>query len=73
MNKCIFIQLTPITPGTSPDYPTERTGRCRKCNIRFIWNQKMGRLKDMTCPKCGRPLQQTTHMFKGTTMKIVES
>ena len=45
--------LTDIDANTSPDYPTERTGRCHKCNIRFIWPNSFGRLKDMTCPICG--------------------
>ena len=62
--------LTGIDAGISPDYPTERTGRCRKCNIRFIWDKKLGRVKDMKCPVCGVPLGQTTHMFKGRTVKI---
>ena len=62
--------LTDIDANTSPDYPTERTGRCHKCNIRFIWPNSFGRLKDMTCPICGTALAQTTHLFKGRTIKI---
>jgi hypothetical protein len=63
-------KLTDIDAGISPDYPTERTGRCHTCNIRFIWPDKLGRLKDMSCPICGTALAHTTHMFKGRTVKI---
>ena len=51
--------------GASPDYTTERSGRCHKCNIRYIWPAKEGMLKDAYCPKCGERLRQTTHLFKG--------
>jgi DNA-directed RNA polymerase subunit RPC12/RpoP len=64
------LRLTEITPGQSPDYYKERTGRCTKCNIRFIWPQTYSNLKGMICPKCGSRLAQTTHMFKGKTIRI---
>jgi hypothetical protein len=65
--------LTQIAPGLPPDYPTERTGRCRNCNIRFIWPVKIGSLKNMVCPICYTPLSQTTHLFKGKTYKLSET
>lgn len=62
--------ITRVPPGCPPDYPSERTGRCRKCNIRFIWDKKLGSLKEMQCPHCQTPLSQTTHLFKGETQKL---
>lgn len=62
--------LTEITPQTVPDYPNERTGRCHHCDVRYIWPQKIGSLKTMTCPTCGGPMSQTTHLFKGKTVRI---
>jgi hypothetical protein len=61
-----------IEPGESPDYGREKSGRCRKCNIRFIWPAKIGRLKDMNCIFCGSQLQLTTHLFKGETHLLYE-
>jgi uncharacterized paraquat-inducible protein A len=66
----IRVKIFEVAPGGSPDYPKERTGRCRKCNIRFIWDKKLGSLKTMACPYCETQLSQTTHMFKGKTMKM---
>lgn len=39
------------------------TGRCRACNVRYIWRGKP-QLKDASCPNCGRELRATTHLFK---------
>ena len=44
----------------------QTSGRCWKCNVRYIW-QGAPRLKDAHCPKCGRELRATTHLFKGIT------
>ncbi len=60
-----------IEPGISPDYKKETTGRCHKCNSRFIWNKKLGKLSQMTCPFCpGFHLKLTTHQFKGDTYRL---
>lgn len=52
---------------TELDYRRDVSGRCRSCNIRFIWGKGMPRLKDAACPYCGSPLYLTTHLFKGKT------
>jgi len=53
------------------DYSKEVSGRCRVCNIRYIWKKNHPKLKDAVCPNCGRPtLRATTHQFKGKTYKI---
>ena len=46
--------------------PRETTGRCHKCEIRFVWEGKP-LLKHAACPYCGRPLRLTTHLWKGKT------
>lgn len=53
------------------NYRTDVSGRCHKCNIRYIWKKNHPKLKDAVCPNCGRtPLKQTTHLFKGRTIKL---
>lgn len=46
------------------------TGRCHKCNIRFVWHVNL-RLYHALCPICDTPLKQTTHLFKGKTLERV--
>jgi hypothetical protein len=59
------------------DYAHELSGRCHKCNIRFIWDRRgrdgrPKRLKDARCPRCRGPLHPTTHLFKaGPTVREV--
>lgn len=67
----VDVQVTKIQPGGYPDYFSERTGRCHSCKARFIWPQKLGKLKDSKCPFCGSQLQQTTYMWRGNTYRIV--
>jgi uncharacterized paraquat-inducible protein A len=50
------------------DYPSHTSGRCWKCNIRYVWKGKP-RLKNAYCPKCGLKLKATTHQFKGGTIE----
>lgn len=45
------------------NYGKETSGRCRRCNVRYLWPGKP-RLKDAYCPNCGYKLSATTHMFK---------
>ncbi len=50
----------------SMDYKKETSGRCHKCEVRFVWPKSAHiLLKDAFCPRCGRKLQLTTHMWKG--------
>lgn len=47
------------------------TGRCPKCDVRYVWPAHKCRLRDAGCPKCGTRLWATTHMFKrGPTREI---
>ncbi len=51
------------------DYRHDITGRCRKCNIRYVWDKRgrdgrPKRLNDAACPECKTPLSMTTHLFK---------
>jgi hypothetical protein len=46
--------------------PRITTGRCHHCNIRFVW-QGEPLLRHALCPLCKRPLNQTTHLFQGTS------
>jgi hypothetical protein len=61
-----------IIPGDSPDYGKEISGRCRRCNCRFLWPARLGKLKNMTCLFCGASLGSTTHLFKGKTYRMEE-
>lgn len=40
------------------------TGRCHACNVRFTWCPPP-KLRDANCPRCGVPLNLTTHYFRG--------
>jgi PHP family Zn ribbon phosphoesterase len=64
------VKVTEIPALTIPNHPDERTGRCHKCNVRYIWPTKLARLTEMTCPTCGGPMSHTTHLFKGRTARI---
>lgn len=64
--KVLCKPLTVIQPTTQQEYGKQTSGRCIKCNIRFIWNGKP-KLSDAYCPICGIKLTQTTHMFQGLT------
>jgi hypothetical protein len=59
-----------ITPGTVQEYHKEVSGRCHKCNARFIWSRRLGKLPAMTCPFCFAHLHETTHLFKGDTYRL---
>ena len=50
------------------DFPGYTSGRCWKCNVRFIWKGKP-RLKDAYCRWCESKLKATTHQFKGETVE----
>ena len=40
-------------------------GRCWRCEVAFRWKAGKGRrLKDTTCPLCGRTLSATAHYLK---------
>lgn len=53
------------------DYKKEVSGRCHKCNIRYIWKKNKPKLKDAVCPNCGMTkLKATTHMFKGKSIRL---
>jgi len=46
-------------------------GRCHNCRLAFQWPRKKGwELKNMTCPVCGFPLHQTTHMLKSVPWRF---
>jgi predicted amidophosphoribosyltransferase len=40
-----------------------KQGKCESCKTRFVW-AKETLLHKCHCPKCGRPLQQTSHLLK---------
>lgn len=61
-----------IEEGHSPD-KTECSGRCHRCDIRFIWARKLGKLSELICPFCFEHLKPTTHLFKGETMYLEEA
>ncbi len=48
-----------------------RQGRCRRCRVAFRWWFKRGKrrlpraLHLAYCPRCGRPLKATTHLYQG--------
>ena len=44
----------------------ETSGRCRRCEIRFVWKGKP-LLKHAICPYCASPLYLTTHRWQGKT------
>ena len=47
------------------------TGRCPKCDVRYVWPAHKCKLRDAGCPECGTRLWATTHMFKrGPTREI---
>lgn len=68
----VNVELVKIVPGESPDYGKQKSGRCHNCEARFIWPSKLGALKDSRCPFCGGNLQLTTHLWTGSTYRIVE-
>jgi predicted SprT family Zn-dependent metalloprotease len=73
MAKKIFsLTSEPIEPGTNLEYLTERSGRCRQCNIRYLWLRRLGNLSHMKCPKCGGRLSLTTYRFRGETRWIMK-
>jgi hypothetical protein len=37
-----------------------RAGRCRYCNLVYLWPPKEMRLSEAHCPRCGAPLSQTS-------------
>ena len=43
----------------------EHSGKCDACHIRYIWRGQP-QLKDAGCPGCGKKLNPTTYLFKGT-------
>lgn len=65
-------KMIPLKAGTLSGYGNEVSGRCRKCNIRFIWPRRYGKLSDMNCPQCGIPLRGTTYLFQGKTVELVK-
>lgn len=64
-------KLEKVEPGYVHEYKREISGRCHKCNVRFIWPRRLGKLSEMPCPQCGGSLRQTTHIFKGKTLRIL--
>lgn len=47
-------------------------GRCKPCGLLYAWNAKKGRrLRDASCPECGRQLSRTAAalLAKATTRK----
>ncbi len=49
----------------------EVSGRCRKCNVRYVWQKRTGgTLKGKRCPRCSQQLRATTHLFKGQTADL---
>jgi DNA-directed RNA polymerase subunit RPC12/RpoP len=66
----LSVTIAKIEPGGSPDYLTERTGRCHNCKARFIWPTKLGKLKNSKCPFCGSQLYLTSYMWQGDTYRI---
>ena len=53
------------------DYAKEVSGRCHRCNIRYIWKKGKPKLKDAICPNCGQSrLRATTHLFKGPSYRL---
>jgi hypothetical protein len=54
------------------NYDKETSGRCHRCNIRYIWKRNTPKLKDAVCPNCGcTKLKQTTHLFKGKSIRLL--
>lgn len=41
-------------------------GRCEHCRVRWVWEGRP-RLKDATCPKCGRRLLRTSRQYSAAT------
>lgn len=66
------LKVITVEPGRSPNYGKEISGRCHKCNSRFLWPRKLGKLEDMLCPFCNIHLSLTTHMFKGDTYELCD-
>jgi hypothetical protein len=64
------LEIKKVDPGRSPEYGKEMSGRCHKCNSRFLWARKLGKLKDMLCPFCNKHLSGTTHLFNGDTYEL---
>ncbi|KKN72368.1 hypothetical protein LCGC14_0411950 [marine sediment metagenome] len=53
------------------DYKTEVSGRCHRCNIRYIWKKNHPKLKDAIYPNCGmEQLHQTIRLFKGKSIRV---
>jgi DNA-directed RNA polymerase subunit RPC12/RpoP len=48
----------------------QMSGRCFKCNTRYIWDKRLGGYKEIKCPDCGATLHRTTHLFKGDTYRL---
>ena len=44
------------------------SGRCRKCNIRWVWEGYRVKLRDARCPNCGERIKATSYLFKGQTL-----
>lgn len=60
-----------IEAGIAPIYGKQLSGRCHPCNSRFLWDKKLGKLKDMRCPFCNSRLRLTTYQFKrGTNYRL---
>lgn len=64
----LTVKCNPVPEGAPPMERGETSGRCWKCQIRYIWKGKP-RLKDAYCPGCGAKLRPTTHLFTGTTSR----
>jgi hypothetical protein len=47
-------------PLTMPDGTPATQGRCRRCNLRFVWAKRLGGLKGTSCPTCHKPLRRTS-------------
>lgn len=45
------------------------TGRCHSCKIRFTWRGSP-LLRNAFCPHCGKPLHQTTHLWRGENSTV---
>jgi hypothetical protein len=50
----------------------ETQGRCRTCEIRFVWPSRKGLLRGAHCERCGTQLRQTIHFAKCPVVELPE-